>query len=781
MFAYVKNLSVAARVYGGFAAITLLLVLLSGSAFMGLKTLSGTFDEYQLATFQKGEIGDYVADFNAMEIAARDYLNAPTAEGAETTLFWLDDVATNDPEGVARFANLPEAMELIAAIEADALALQTAIQEVIALDGQHADAAASVDVAEATLAENIAPLFEQAKADGNFDAAIRSGQQTYLTMSVFEYTAKYVATGEQADFDAATRLTAEALEGFAAIRRATFTFGLQQQISLIETLLTDNLAALEQVREATEARTEVVGTQLLPLRNNLAAAYDRLSEIVEAQQAALGPRATAAAEITERVVIGAGVFAVLIGALIGIATGLWLSRSISGMAGTMRSLADGDLDLELRGADVRNELGQMAQALETFRDNGKAMLAMDAEKEAARKLEMEDQQRRDALQAELSSVVAAAVAGDFSQRISGTYDDPELTGLKQSVNQLIETVDLGVTETGEVLSALAAADLTKRMTGTYQGAFGKLKDDTNAVSEKLSELVGNLRQTSRALKIATSEILSGANDLSERTTKQAATVEETSATMEQLANTVRDSAVKAEQASSRTGETAELAEEGGAVMSEANLAMERITTSSSKISNIIGLIDDIAFQTNLLALNASVEAARAGEAGKGFAVVAVEVRRLAQSAAEASSEVKVLIEQSAGDVGNGSRLVADAAGKLESMLTSVRENTSVMQAIATVSREQAGSIEEVNAAVRQLDEMTQHNAALVEQTNAAIEQTEVQANELDAAIDVFTVADTNGSHAAPKPAPAAAKKASTAAKSYLSRGNAALDSDWAEF
>ncbi len=780
MFSFFKNVSVAARIYGGFAAITILLVLLAGSAYFGMRSLSGTFDEYQLATFQKGEIGDYVADFNAMEIAARDYLNTPTAEGAETTLFWIDDVATNDPEGVAKFSNLPEAMDLIARIETDAVALQGALQQVIALNEQHAAAAAKVAAGEEALTGEINTLFDQARTDGNFDVAIRAGQQTHTLMRIFESSLDYVATGEAPHYDAAASLSAEALEGLAAIRRATFTFGLQQQLTAIETIVADNLTALAEVKQATDARAEIVSTQLMPLRDGLAAGYDRLTEIVDTRQGQLGQQATIASEITQMVVIGSGLFAVLVGALIGIATGRWLSRSISGMAANMRQLAEGDLDLDLYGSNVRNELGQMAQALETFRDNGKAMEAMDAEKEAARKLEAEEQARRNALQAELTKVVAAAVAGDFSLRITGQYDDAELESLKASVNELIETVDLGITETGEVLSALADADLTKRMTGTYQGAFGKLKDDTNAVSEKLSELVSNLRETSRALKIATSEILSGANDLSERTTKQAATVEETSATMEQLANTVRDTAGRAEEASTRTRETAQLAENGGEVMSEANLAMERITASSAKISNIIGLIDDIAFQTNLLALNASVEAARAGEAGKGFAVVAVEVRRLAQSAAEASSEVKVLIEQSAGDVGNGSKLVADAADKLQTMLASVRENTSIMQAIAGTSREQAGSIDEVNAAVRQLDEMTQHNAALVEETNAAIEQTEVQANELDAAIDVFTVSGPRQQEAMQRPVPPR-QAAAAAKKTYLSQGSAALDAEWQEF
>lgn len=286
---------------------------------------------------------------------------------------------------------------------------------------------------------------------------------------------------------------------------------------------------------------------------------------------------------------------------------------------------------------------------------------------------------------------------------------------------------------------LAVALTTLRVEGDYEGAFATLKSDVNAVAEKLTEVVGQLRQTSGALKTATGEMLSGANDLSERTTRQAATIEETSAAMEQLASTVVQNAQRAKNASANAAQVTRTAEEGGQVMNAATDAMERITQSSSKISNIIGMIDDIAFQTNLLALNASVEAARAGDAGKGFAVVAVEVRRLAQSAAQASSEVKVLIEQSSGEVKAGSKLVGDAADKLKGMLEAARENDGLLESMANESREQASAIEEVAIAVRTMDEITQHNAALVEQTNAAIGQTKAQATELDRIVEIFTI------------------------------------------
>jgi methyl-accepting chemotaxis protein len=341
-------------------------------------------------------------------------------------------------------------------------------------------------------------------------------------------------------------------------------------------------------------------------------------------------------------------------------------------------------------------------------------------------------------------VLDAAVIGDFGKRVATDFAEAELNGLGESVNRLVATLDRGLNETASVLAAMANTNLTLRVKGNYEGAFDRLKCDTNAVADKLSEIVPALKHTSAALKHATGELLVGANDLSDRTTKQAATIEQTSAAVEQLAETVQRNAELAREASTVSATVTATAEKGGHVMGQATEAMQRITSSSSKISNIIGLIDDIAFQTNLLALNASVEAARAGEAGKGFAVVAIEVRRLAQSAAQASAEVKVLIEQSATEVTGGSRLVLDAADKLAAMLVAARSSQALMDGIARESRAQATSIEEVNLAVRQMDEMTQHNAALVQETNATITQTEAQASEIDAIVDVFTLAPASG-------------------------------------
>jgi len=417
-----------------------------------------------------------------------------------------------------------------------------------------------------------------------------------------------------------------------------------------------------------------------------------------------------------------------------------VARRLGLMEHALVAVAEGKFETVIPSVGDRDEIGRIATAAETFRQNGLKVAELTAEEsaQAARRTAERRKMMAELVEA-FGGVVDAAVEGDFSRRVAANFPDPELNRLAESVNSLVGTVDRGLGETMSVLGAMAETDLTRRVAGTYRGAFDRLKHDVNALANRLTEIVGKLAETSGAVRTATVEILSGANDLADRTTRQAAAIEETSAAMEHLARTVSENAGRAQDASGNARAVSDTAAGAGSAMAEANTAMERIASSSERISNIIGLIDDIAFQTNLLALNASVEAARAGEAGKGFAVVAVEVRRLAQSAAKASSEVKVLIEQSANEVGSGTRLVANATERLAAMVKGITANAALIESIATANREQSAAIAEMTSAMRQMDEMTQHNAALVEETNAAIEQTEAQAGELDRIVEVFVI------------------------------------------
>jgi len=505
----------------------------------------------------------------------------------------------------------------------------------------------------------------------------------------------------------------------------------------IDKLVAANAAGDTATAQTIAAEMRTSGRQIQDIYSEMA---DRALEV----QNTLEPIAKSSADFQVMLVLSISSIGVLIGLAAALFTGRWLSGSINQMTHSMRSLAEGEIDKEIVGTEPSHELGEMARALKVFQSNAHAVRAAEVDKDSRSAASAARSRMMESFQSAFDTVIDATAAGDFTKRIDITFDDPDIDRISANFNEMLEAINAALGEAGEVLGALAEADLSRRMEGKYHGAFAGLQNDTNAVADKLADIVTQLRETSSALKLATGEILAGANDLSERTTKQAATIEETSAAMEQLAATVTNNAKRAIEASQNAATIAKVAEEGGEVMHEANTAMGKITASSSKISNIIGLIDDIAFQTNLLALNASVEAARAGDAGKGFAVVAVEVRRLAQSAASASSDVKLLIEQSAIEVGGGSELVASAAAKLSSMLEGVRSNTGLMDGIARDSKEQANGIQEVSIAVRQMDEMTQHNAALVEEMNAAIEQTEGQASKVDTIVEIFRFGNSSG-------------------------------------
>ncbi|WP_052715661.1 globin-coupled sensor protein [Devosia chinhatensis] len=375
---------------------------------------------------------------------------------------------------------------------------------------------------------------------------------------------------------------------------------------------------------------------------------------------------------------------------------------------------------------------------------------------------------------EILSAMMKSVLVDIDMAVS-VYFEQTLAASQARDRETADKIAWAAELTGSVLQSLASGDLTEQIDAEFEGGFAKIKDDTNALVDRLRDIMRQLRDTSGLLRTATGEILAGANDLSDRTTRQAATIEETTASMERLARMVSDNAALAEQTSGKAKTAAATAEAGGEVMSRVTEAMVRITSSSNKISNIIGIIDDIAFQTNLLALNASVEAARAGEAGKGFAVVAIEVRRLAQSAATASGEVKALVETSVSEVMAGESLVNNASAKLAELLNVVRESTNAMSAISIASRDQANSIHEISDAMVQMDEMTQHNAALVEETNAAIEQTEAQARQLDEIVDQFRLEDV------PDRSVVKARPKAVASSAGAPKLAKVVGGDWSEF
>jgi methyl-accepting chemotaxis protein len=494
--------------------------------------------------------------------------------------------------------------------------------------------------------------------------------------------------------------------------------------------------------------------QMVPLGN---AAGDSLQEIIEINRATgvqVRQEADASATIAMRLSLAAVILAAVMALAAAIVSVLRVARPITAITGSMRTLAAGDTQTAIPFANRRDEIGEMAAAVSVFRDNAIERATLERQAEESRSLSETERMRREEQKAREAAEVQFAV-----ERLAG--------GLQK----------------------LSDGDLAVEIGDRFAEHLDPLRVNFNHSVERLRDAMRAVGENARAIDAGASEMLAAADDLSKRTEQQAASVEETAAALEQVTTAVKDSAVRAEEAGALVGRTRVGAERSGEVVRRAVDAMHAIEKSSSEISNIIGVIDEIAFQTNLLALNAGVEAARAGEAGKGFAVVAQEVRELAQRSASAAKEIKGLINTSGEQVRNGVTLVGETGKALEAIVREVQEINQNVTAIVTSAREQSTGLAEINSAVNQMDQGTQKNAAMVEQSTAASHGLAQQATALMQLLGQFRLGDEASRVVARRVAPAepASKPQSSPARALGRKianafsGNAAVAAEWSEF
>jgi methyl-accepting chemotaxis protein len=426
--------------------------------------------------------------------------------------------------------------------------------------------------------------------------------------------------------------------------------------------------------------------------SEIAGAAAKVNDEIRKDTEATSDLLAADARRVTMVAIGLSIAGVLLG-LIGGArlTSAAITRPLERLKLRMGQIANGDYAAEVEGQDRKDEVGEMARAVQVFRENGLAVQRLESETEASRTAV-----ERQRLAAEAERGNAAAV----QQRLAA----------EQAVV---------VNALAEGLTRLSQGDLSARVEDEVAADYAALKQDFNSAVGHLAQTIATIQATSVDVGNAAREINSGADDLSKRTEEQASSLEQTAATTEQLAASVKASAQASRQAAQLANEATEVATNGGAVAGQAVDAMARIEQTSRKISDITSVIDEIAFQTNLLALNAAVEAARAGDAGKGFAVVASEVRTLAQRSADAAKDIKGLIGESGVEVEQGVGLVRAAGEALSRIVEASRKVAATVSDISAAAAEQANGIDEMSQTVAHMDEMTQANAALAEQSAAS--------------------------------------------------------------
>ena len=473
---------------------------------------------------------------------------------------------------------------------------------------------------------------------------------------------------------------------------------------------------------------------------------------------------------------GVTLLALAVGAGLGMMIGVnQLSRPIRRVTDAMSAVAGGDFNTHVPFAGRADEIGDMAAAVEIFKQNGLAVQRLNAQENAMRA-------KSDDLQTTMAGVVSAAAAGNFSLRIEKDYGDANLNLFAANINELLRSVEAGVTETSRVLASLASGDLTQSMKGEFRGVFAELQGSVNATLTRLNQTVGQIRGKAEAINANSDELKAATNDLAKRTEQQAAALEETSAALDEITVVVRGSSERAQEASTMVTGAKESAAQSGVVVSEAVRAMERIEQASREISQIINVIDEIAFQTNLLALNAGVEAARAGEAGKGFAVVAQEVRELAQRSANAAKDIKALITKSGAEVSGGVKLVqrtGEALSDIESRVLKINDH---IHSIASAAKEQSTGLAEINSAINQMDQVTQQNAAMVEETSASTHRLSGEAGTLAELVAQFRLGTERAVQAADHRPVASPARAMLSSVRTAFNGNAAQKIDsWEEF
>jgi len=461
----------------------------------------------------------------------------------------------------------------------------------------------------------------------------------------------------------------------------------------------------------------------------------------------------------QKAAVQLAVVSLVVGALAGLAiAGLmgWLLTatigvSVSRMTAVMRRLASGDNNVEVPAIGRKDEVGQMADAVLSFKDAAIAKARLEGETVEQRRLTETERAQREA----------------------------EKAAEAQSDAVVISTI-------GQALNHLSNGDLTHRIVTEFSAKSQQLKTDFNTAAERLQDAMRGINNAAGGIRSGSEEIASASDDLSRRTEQQAASLEETAAALDEITATVRKTAAGANEVSGLVANARAGAEKSGQIVSQAVSAMTEIEGSSQQVAQIIGVIDEIAFQTNLLALNAGVEAARAGDAGRGFAVVAQEVRALAQRSADAAKQIKGLISTSTAQVGTGVSLVGQTGQALQAIVDQVASIDSLVKEIAASAQEQATGLHQVNSAVNQMDQVVQQNAAMVEEATAATHSLKGEAGELAALVGRFRVggeasSPVAASHASrPVASPARAAQARAAA---FGRGNTAVAAAeaWDEF
>ncbi|MCP3972672.1 MAG: methyl-accepting chemotaxis protein [Rhodobacteraceae bacterium] len=429
------------------------------------------------------------------------------------------------------------------------------------------------------------------------------------------------------------------------------------------------------------------------------------------------------------------------------------------LAGELEKLAAGKIDIDVEDLIGDTEIGLIARASGTFRQNILESKVLEEEKEAAAEREKKllqensEQEKKAALEREekarderarhlevervqqqVGIVIAAAAEGDFSKRAEVDVSDENLARMTNSINHLVAGVETSLAETGRVLVELTRGNLGERMEGEYKGVFAELQDNVNRTLETLSGMVQEIAESGQSVAANSDVIGSLGDQLARGTEKNAASLQESAAAIETISSSVKSVSENITSTNASASQAEEDARAGRSVAQQAVDSLDEASKATASIENVVGVIEDIAFQINLLALNAGVEAARAGETGRGFAVVASEVRALAQRSSEAVGDITSMVTETTSSMERSVSMVAEAMGAVSNITISIEAISQQTEKAAEAVDRQANDLAEISAAIGELDRETQKNAAMSEEVNASSHELRSEAANLEASI-----------------------------------------------
>ena len=701
-----ERYGIRTQVWFGFGTILGLVVVLAVTCFVAASYMGGIFSEYRQTSRQSVALGDFVEDLFEARMNALKYRIQASPKNAEAVVSNIAEIQRDAVQKTDLFSGKEDLLVKLNQLAEKADQYRNGFERMTDLQAEREVIVTRISSVGPRSRKQLTDVMESAYRDSDVTAAYYAGvAQKSLMLGRF-YTERYLLTNAEDALGQARQYLGEAVKDSRTLLGELQNPKRRQLATAAIKDIQTYAASLEELSKVISSRNDIRTNVLDKIGPEKQTELENILESIVAYQNEIGPAGSSAVSNILIFILITSIVSIGIGAFLAFFIARALTGNVNRLADDMDRLANDDLDVQITGDEHEHELGRMARALGVFKENAIRIRSTAQEKETTRK----------ALADSLSLVVDAASVGDFSQRMAPQFDDGTPNPFAAGINEMLSIVEDGLKQTNQVLQKLADGDLTERMRGNHLGAFAKLQSSMNATMERLSDLISQIVNESLTIQQKVQVIENSANSLSGRTEQQAASLEETASTMEQMSTTIDTNAKNSSDAQILAQNASDQAKKGGDVVQGAVAAMSKIEKGASQITEIITVIEGLAFQTNLLALNTAVEAARAGEAGKGFAVVASEVRSLAQRSAESARDISQLIESSNEQVEEGSSLVRKAGEALVDIVNAIQNVEDSVESIANASREQSSGVAEISSAIGQMDGLTQENAAMAEES-----------------------------------------------------------------